>query len=121
MEQEFLDWYESNEKRFEHGQFTEKEIAYSAWLYGTSTLTKPEFPKKRLPVRYFIYAYYKSGNVGGNSVRTIADGQPKNGFATEQEAEERLTELILAKKGYFFERDWYKFTILKTWSSLSAV
>ncbi len=34
MEKKFEDWYEANEKRFAHGQFTDKDIAYSAWLEG---------------------------------------------------------------------------------------
>ena len=32
MEKEFLEWYKANEKRFAHGQFSDKDIAYSAWL-----------------------------------------------------------------------------------------
>lgn len=32
MEKEFIEWYEANERRFAHGQFDEKQIAYSAWL-----------------------------------------------------------------------------------------
>ena len=34
MEKEFTEWFETNEKRFSHGQFDEKQIAYSAWLEG---------------------------------------------------------------------------------------
>lgn len=34
MEEEFIKWFEENEIRFAHGQFDEKEIAYSAWLQG---------------------------------------------------------------------------------------
>jgi hypothetical protein len=34
MEQEFLNWFDENEKRFAHGQFDDKGIAYSAWLEG---------------------------------------------------------------------------------------
>ena len=34
MEKEFTEWFEANEKRFAHGQFDEKQIAYSAWLEG---------------------------------------------------------------------------------------
>lgn len=34
MEKEFIDWFEANEKKFAHGQFDEKQIAYSAWLEG---------------------------------------------------------------------------------------
>ena len=70
--------------------------------------------------RYFIYVYYQVGNIGSRDVRTI-DEQPKDGFETEQEAEHHLIKLILAKTGYHFDRPWYKFTILKTWNSLSAV
>jgi len=70
--------------------------------------------------RYFIYVFYQVGNIGSRDVKTI-DEQPKDGFETEQEAEKHLKKLILEKKGYFFDRDWYKFTIMKTWNSLSAV
>lgn len=69
--------------------------------------------------RYFIYVFYQVGNIGNKEVKTINE-QPKNGFETEQEAEEHLKKLILAKKGYFFDRNWYKFTIMKTWNSLST-
>ena len=34
MEKEFIKWYKSNQKRFAHGQFDEKQIAYSAWVEG---------------------------------------------------------------------------------------
>lgn len=70
--------------------------------------------------RYYIYVYYRPGNIGSRDVKVI-DEQPTDGFDTELEAEYRLKELILAKTGQYFDRDWYKFTILKTWSSLSAV
>lgn len=70
--------------------------------------------------RYFIYVFYQVGNIGSRDVKTI-DEQPEEGFDTEQKAQKHLIKLILAKKGYYFERDWYKFTILKTWNSLSAV
>lgn len=41
MEKEFTEWFEANEKRFTHGQFDEKQIAYSAWLEGrTEALRK---------------------------------------------------------------------------------
>jgi len=70
--------------------------------------------------RYFIYVFYQVGNIGSRDVKTI-DEQPKDGFETEQEAEQHLKKLILTKKGHFFNRDWYKFTIMKTWNSLSAV
>ena len=69
--------------------------------------------------RYFIYVFYQVGNIGSRDVKTI-DNQPKDGFETEKEAEEHLKELILAKKGHYFDRDWYKFAIIKTWNSLSA-
>jgi hypothetical protein len=70
--------------------------------------------------RYFIYVFYRVGNVGSRDVKTINE-QPEDGFETELEAEEHLKKLILSKKGHFFHRNWYKFTILKTWNSLSAV
>lgn len=40
MEQEFLDWFEANEERFAHGQFDDKQIAYSAWLEGKGVVNK---------------------------------------------------------------------------------
>ena len=70
--------------------------------------------------RYFIYVYYQQGNVGPHCVEALKD-QPKNGFTTEIEAEEYLQILIEARIGYFFERDWFKFTILKTYLSKSAL
>jgi hypothetical protein len=76
--------------------------------------------KTDVTCRYFIYVYYQVGNIGSRDVKTI-DEQPENGFKTEQEAEKHLIKLIQAKKGYHFDRSWYKFTILKTWNSLSAV
>ena len=30
----FEQWYDKNEKRFHHGQFSEKQIAYSAFVNG---------------------------------------------------------------------------------------
>ena len=36
MEQEFIDWYNSNKLRFHHAQFSDCDIAYSAWLEGKS-------------------------------------------------------------------------------------
>ena len=33
-EQFFEQWYDKNEKRFHHGQFSEKQIAYSAFVNG---------------------------------------------------------------------------------------
>jgi len=81
---------------------------------------QPLLQQHNVTCRYFIYVYYQVGNIGSRDVRTI-DEQPKDGFETEQEAEEHLIKLILAKKGYHFDRARYKFTILKTWNSLSAV
>lgn len=69
---------------------------------------------------YYIYVYYKVGNIGSDDVKVLS-GQPESGFKTEKQAETYLKKLILAKKGYYFDRAWYKFTILKTWNSLSAV
>lgn len=34
MEKEFTEWFDENETKFTHGQFDEKQIAYSAWLEG---------------------------------------------------------------------------------------
>ena len=71
-------------------------------------------------MRYYIYVYWMQGNIGPHQVNTL-DNQPAEGFATEDEAEEHLLKLIEARKGYYFERDWYKFTILKTWQSKSII
>ena len=67
---------------------------------------------------YYIYVYHNLGNTGGRSVRTI-DEQPKEGFKTEEEAEYHLKKLILERTGCYFTRNWYKFTILKTFNSLN--
>lgn len=40
MEQEFTDWFEANETRFAHGQFDDKNIAYSAWIEGKKVVNK---------------------------------------------------------------------------------
>jgi len=58
--------------------------------------------------RYLIFVY-QSKNI------TLIDEQPKDGFETDKEAEAHLLDLIEAKKGYYFDRDWYKFVILKTY------
>jgi hypothetical protein len=70
--------------------------------------------------RYFIYVYFQQGNVGPRCVEALKD-QPEDGFTTEEEAEKFLQTLIEARQGYFFDRDWYKFTILKTFLSKSAL
>jgi hypothetical protein len=80
----------------------------------------PKENKQSITACYFIYVYYQVGNIGSRDVRAI-DEQPKDGFKTEKEAEQHLTNLILEKKGHYFDRSWYMFTILKTWKSLSAV
>lgn len=33
-EKYFLKWFKKNEKRFHHGQFTDEQIAYSAFVCG---------------------------------------------------------------------------------------
>ncbi len=71
-------------------------------------------------MKYYIYVYWQRGNVGVKQAETL-EQQPKDGFETEKEAEEYLLDLIEKRKGYFFERDWYKFTILKTYNSKSAL
>ena len=71
-------------------------------------------------MRYYIYVYWQQGNIGAKQVDTL-EQQPKDGFETEKDAEEYLLNLIEKRKGYYFERDWYKFTILKTWNSKSAL
>lgn len=60
------------------------------------------------------------GNVGSRDVQTI-DEQPEEGFESETEAEKHLLELIEKRQGIFFTRPWYKFTILKTYSSKNAL
>lgn len=71
-------------------------------------------------MKYYIYVYWQIGNVGVKQAEPL-EQQPKEGFETEKEAEEYLLDLIEKRKGYFFERDWYKFTILKTYNSKSAL
>ena len=94
----------------------EAKLLTTAGNIGSS----PHNAKPNVTCRYYIYVYYKVGNIGSRDVKTI-DEQPKDGFETEQEAENHLIKLIEAKKGYYFDRAWYKFTIFKTWNSLSAV
>jgi hypothetical protein len=71
-------------------------------------------------MRYYIWAYWQQGNVGPHQVRLL-DDQPKDGFKSEEAAEAHLLKKIEARKGYFFERPWYEFTIQKTWKSKSAL
>ena len=71
-------------------------------------------------MRYYIYVYWQQGNIGAKQVDTL-EQQPKEGFETEKEAEEYLLNLIEKRKGYYFERPWYRFTILKTWNSKNAL
>ncbi len=73
-----------------------------------------------MTARFYIYVYYQVGNVGSHNIESIKE-QPDDGFATEKEAENHLAKLIEARKGYHFERNWYKFTILKTFRSKSAL
>lgn len=70
--------------------------------------------------RYYIYVYYQRGNCGDYNCRTIEE-QPKEGFDSEINAEKHLIKLIDKKHGYFFDRPWYKFTILKTYNSKNAL
>ena len=63
--------------------------------------------------RYFIYVYNQMGNVGKHYFDIIAD-QPKEGFLTEEAAEEHLLFLIKEGQTHWFQRDWYKFVIMKT-------
>ena len=63
--------------------------------------------------RYFIYVYNQMGNVGKHYFDIISD-QPKEGFISEQLAREHLVFLANEEKNHFFQRDWYKFVIMKT-------
>lgn len=76
MEQEFLDWYAANEKRFVHGQFGEKDIAYSAWRAGKGFLVnvEPEVKKYKPEDRY----YFKVQNAIGFSNFCIEDCYYRN-------------------------------------------
>ncbi len=71
-------------------------------------------------MKYYIYVFYQVGNIGSRDVKAIEE-QPKAGFNTEKDAEAHLLDLIEKRKGNYFDRDWYKFTILKTWNSKSAL
>lgn len=69
MEKKFIDWFKSNEKRFQHGQFDEKQIAYSAWLEGRKrepiddTLNKLSCPEcGSEDLKEAIYTDYKECN-----------------------------------------------------------
>ncbi len=71
-------------------------------------------------MRYYIYLYHQIGNIGPQQL-SIIDSQPKEGFKSETEAESHLLNLIEEMSEPYFQRDWYKFTILKTWRSKCAV
>ena len=38
MEQEFLDWYKKEERTFHCAQFSDRDIAYSAYLHGKESI-----------------------------------------------------------------------------------
>ena len=63
--------------------------------------------------RYFIYVYHQLGNIGRYEILLIED-QPKEGFLTEAAAEDHLVFLAKEGKNYWFERDWCKFIVTKT-------
>ena len=71
-------------------------------------------------MRYYIYVYWQQGNVGTHQVKLL-DEQPLEGFKTDKHAESHLEKLIERRKGYYFERPWYEFTIQKTWKSKNAL
>lgn len=72
-------------------------------------------------MKWYIYVITQQGNIGPHQTILLKDHQPAEGFDTEQQGEEHLVKLIEARKGYYFERDWYHFVILKTWQSKSAL
>jgi hypothetical protein len=63
--------------------------------------------------RYFIYVYRQQGNIGSFEFLVIED-QPKEGFVTEEKAEEHLLFLINEGKAHWFDRKWYKYVVMKT-------
>lgn len=36
-DKKFYEWFDANELRFHHAQYTDKDIAYSAWITGSNT------------------------------------------------------------------------------------
>ena len=48
MEEEFDVWFDANEKRFTHGQFSDRDIAYSAWIEEKSVNNNMTFPIKEI-------------------------------------------------------------------------
>ncbi len=71
-------------------------------------------------MKYYIYVYRRQGNIGPFEFLLINE-QPTDGFVTELQAEVFLLDLIDKRKGNYFERDWYKFIIHKTYSSKSVI
>lgn len=69
-------------------------------------------------MRYYIYVFYKKQAL---KFAGALDDQPEDGFESEKEAENFLLNKIEEKKGHYFDRAWYKFVILKTYKSKSAV
>jgi hypothetical protein len=55
MEKEFLEWFTLNKDRFTHGQFDERQIAYSAWLEGRYGVRK----NRHIVVRKMLEALEK--------------------------------------------------------------
>ena len=75
---------------------------------------KCEIKKEIIPIRFYIYVHYKG------EMKPILD-QPIDGFEERKYAVLHLFRLINAKKGEYFTRNWYRFTIQETFHSLSAV
>ncbi len=63
--------------------------------------------------RYFIYVYHQLGNIGRYEFTLIED-QPKEGFISEFTAEQHLEFLIKEGKTHWFDRDWHKYVVMKT-------
>ena len=54
----FIKWWETEQEKFHCGQFSEREIAYSAWLAGIGYYTKEHIKKwfahRRISIFVFV-------------------------------------------------------------------
>jgi len=80
MEKEFIDWYKENETRFSHGQFDEKQIAYSAYIEGKKqALNLTDVDNEReLLIAYGEWIHELAGCKDTEKATTLADSYLSN-------------------------------------------
>ena len=93
-EQFFEQWYDKNEKRFHHGQFSEKQIAYSAFVngfnYNREIISELEQQNMQLQTEYNESRKYNS-KLAQDNLEFIKEN------ATLKQQKEELREFISSK------------------------